>query len=135
MSGYVFALVFGIGTVLIMYGLLRSRQMREKYATTWVVVGALVLLTVAFPGALESLSHALGVRTPVNLVFFVAALALLIISVQYSVELSRLEERTRTLAEESAILRAELDQVRALVQADQPRATDDGEAGGPTGAG
>ncbi|UNX55762.1 DUF2304 domain-containing protein [Georgenia sp. TF02-10] len=128
MSGYVFALIFAVGTVLIMFGLLRSRQMREKYATTWVLVCAVVLVLAVFPGLLEGAADLLGIATPVNLVFFVGALALLLISVQYSVELSRLEERTRTLAEEAAILRAEVERLRARVEEDERRAGPGGVA-------
>lgn len=124
MSGYIFALVFGVLTAFVMFSLLRSRTLREKYASTWMVVAVAVVVLAAFPGILEWSSDLLGVRTPANLLFFVGALALLIISVQYSVELSRLEARTRTLAEEVAILRAELDAVRSAVERRAPEPDD-----------
>ncbi|MFL6135742.1 MAG: hypothetical protein ACJ72A_23260, partial [Nocardioidaceae bacterium] len=47
------------------------------------------------------------------LLFFVASMLLLVVSVQHSSELGRLEERTRTLAEEVALLRLELQVGRA----------------------
>ena len=58
---------------------------------------------------------------PANLLFFVASLVLLILTLQHSYELGRVEERTRTLAEEVALLRLELE--RATRKADhQPPA-------------
>ena len=42
---------------------------------------------------------------PANLLFFVASMVLLGVSVHHSYELGRLEERTRILAEEVAMLR------------------------------
>ena len=46
---------------------------------------------------------------PANLLFFIASLVLLILTLQHSYELGRVEERTRTLAEEVALLRLELE--------------------------
>ncbi|MPV87668.1 DUF2304 domain-containing protein [Georgenia ruanii] len=119
MSGYVFAICFAVLTVLVIFSLLRSRHMREKYATAWMLVAVAVLVVAVFPGILDWLAALFGIKTPINLVFFVASLALLLISVQYSVELSRLEERSRKLSEEVAILRAEVEDVRAAVEGGQ----------------
>lgn len=106
---YLFPLTFGCLTVVVMLWLLRSRYLRGKYAATWLLIAAGVLLLAVFPGILFWLADLLGVVTPANIAFFVGALALLLISVQFSIELSRYEERIRRLAEEIAMLRAALD--------------------------
>ena len=49
--------------------------------------------------------RAVGVQVPANLLFFLTAVLLLLVSVQLSYEVSRLEARTRRLAEEIALLR------------------------------
>lgn len=113
MSGYVFALLFGILTSALIFLLLRSRHLREKYAAVWVVVAVLVLVAAVFPDLLAGLAHAFGIRTPVNLVFFVGALVILLIAVQLSVEVSRMEDGVRVLAEEVAILRAHEERIVA----------------------
>jgi hypothetical protein len=98
-------------TLLVIVSLLRRRQLREKYAVLWLVVSIAVATIAVFPGLLTALAEASGVRTPSNLLFFVAALVLLVVCVQLSWEISRLEDETRALAEEVAILRlqAQLD--------------------------
>ena len=93
-----------------MLWLVRSRYLRGKYAATWLVIAAGVLVLAVFPGVLFWLADLLGVVTPANIAFFVGALALLLIAVQYSIELSRYEERIRRLAEEVSLLRAALDE-------------------------
>jgi len=42
----------------------------------------------------------------------VASMVIMILTLQHSSELGRLEERTRTLAEEIALLQLEIDQLR-----------------------
>ena len=58
----------------------------------------IALLFSIFPGALTWLSDALGVALPVNLLFFVAMVLLVLVAVQLSYELSRHEARIRRLA-------------------------------------
>jgi Uncharacterized conserved protein (DUF2304) len=61
------------------------------------------------PGVLNTLSTWLGVRySPAILLLFAVGFLFLVV-VHFSWELSRLENRTRSLAEELALLRARLD--------------------------
>lgn len=69
----------------------------------------LSLLVAIFPSILTGVAHLVGVEVPANLLFFLASLLLLLTSIQHSVELGRLEERSRTFAEEIALLRLQLD--------------------------
>mgnify|MGYP001089893852 CR=1 FL=1 len=113
MKGYVFALTFSVLTALWMLVLLRNRYLREKYAATWLAVAVVVLVVAIWPQILDWAADLLGVQVPLNLALFVGALFLLLVSVQQSVELSSLEAKTRTLAEEVALLRTELEAVQA----------------------
>ncbi len=101
-------------TLFVMIDLLRRHQLREKYAVLWLAVSLSVVVIAVFPGLLERAAQLTGVQTPSNLLFFIAALVLLIVCVQLSWEVSRLEDETRALAEEVAILRLE-------AQKDRPR--------------
>ena len=49
---------------------------------------------------------------PANLLFVISLVLLLVVSVQLSYEVSRVEARTRRLAEEVAILRRQVDDIR-----------------------
>jgi hypothetical protein len=75
-------------------------------------VAILTLVVAAFPELLTWASGVLGVTVPANLLFFMASMLLLVVTVQHSSELGRLEDRTRTLAEEVGLLRLELDRSR-----------------------
>ncbi|HEX6357516.1 DUF2304 domain-containing protein [Actinophytocola sp.] len=104
-----------VGSVLVLAGiveLLRRRQLTEKYAVLWLFVGILLLVFTVFPGILGWSSDLLGVAVPSNLLFFVGIVFLVGVVLHLSWEVSRLENETRKLAEDQAILRLEVEQLQ-----------------------
>jgi hypothetical protein len=99
-------------TMALLFEMMRRQRLREKYAVFWALVAVLTLVVAAFPGLLSWASGLLGVAVPANLLFFMASMLLLVVTVQHSSELGRLEDRTRTLAEEVGLLRLQLDLTR-----------------------
>lgn len=102
--------VLGAVTILLtLFEMLRRHRLREKYAVIWFILAIGALGTAVVPSLLTAVSNALGLQVPSNLVFFVASLVLLGLTLQHSFELGRGEERIRTLAEEVALLHLRLD--------------------------
>jgi hypothetical protein len=115
----VLGLLGSVVTLALLFEMMRRQRLREKYAVFWFVVAVLTLVVAVVPGVLEAAADLAGVAVPANLLFFIASMLLLAVSVQHSSELGRLEDRTRTLAEEVGLLRMQLEE----------RDTDAGQAG------
>ena len=107
-ANLILGIVGSLVTLVLLFELLRRKHLREKYAILWVVVALGTLVVAAFPQLLFWMSDLVGVEVPANLLFFFASMLLLGISVHHSYELGRLEERTRTLAEEVALLHVQV---------------------------
>ena len=108
------AIMTGVVALLLLaliFELLRRRQLREKYAVLWLVVGLVTLPLGFIPWSLDNVSSWLGVASGASLVLFLAVVFLLIVCIHLSWEASRLEDETRSLAEEVALIRAELREV------------------------
>jgi hypothetical protein len=89
--------------------LLRRRQLQEKYAILWLAVGIALVPMAIFPRLLDAVANAIGIASGVSFVLFAGMVFLLMVCIHLSWEVSRLEEETRTLAEEIALIRAERD--------------------------
>jgi hypothetical protein len=98
----------GLVVLLVIVELLRRRQLREKYAILWLAVSVLIIPLALFPRLLDDVAGRLGVASGVSLVLFLGIVFLLLVCVHLSWEVSRLEEETRTIAEELALLRTEV---------------------------
>ncbi|WP_454043149.1 DUF2304 family protein [Cellulosimicrobium sp. Marseille-Q8652] len=109
MNTYYLALAVVVALVVFLVVLLRTRRLKEKYAAAWLLLAVAVSVIGAFPVVVTAIASVLGVATPSNLLFAAALAVLLGVCIQLSVELTTLEEETRTLAEELAMLRLDLE--------------------------
>ncbi|MDF2146425.1 DUF2304 domain-containing protein [Knoellia sp. p5-6-4] len=99
----------GVLIVAVVVEMVRRRYLRGRYAVVWVVLGAGAAILALFPDLLGRVANALGVVVPLNLLLFLGMLVMLVMIMQLSSETGRLRERTRILAEEVALMRAEAD--------------------------
>ena len=98
--------------LIVVINLLLRRKLREKYAFWWIFLGCFALLVAIFPGILEWAAGILGIGIPINLAFFVATVILFLIITQQSKELTLLEDRTRVLNEEIAIINEKISHLK-----------------------
>jgi hypothetical protein len=122
------SLILAIIMVAVVLVMLRNGRLREKYAILWLVIGGLTIILGLFPRLLNWAASVVGVVVPANLLFALSILLLVGVSLHVSRELTILEDETRILAEEVAILRAGVDQLQGQISATQPT-PDDGPAG------
>lgn len=107
MSQAAFILV-AAGVALLLIRLLRQGRLREKYAALWLVLGGAILLLALWPDLLGLAADLVGIQVGSNLLFFLAILLLFGVCLHLSLEVSQLEDETRALAEEVAILRLDV---------------------------
>lgn len=118
---YLLGLVFSFFVLLMIFLRLRNSRMKERYATLWIVIALAVLLISVFPGLLEGAARLLGIAVPLNLGLFLAGIVLLLVSLQYSVDLSHAQEERRRLTEEIALQRARTDALEQRLAAMEKR--------------
>jgi hypothetical protein len=104
---HIVLVILTVGSIAFILHLVRRQVLRAKYALLWLSVGGLLALIAAVPWALDRLANWLGVSYQPALFLMLGLAFLLLLSVHFSWELSRLEDRVRTLAEEVALLRYE----------------------------
>ena len=96
--------VLALATVGFILELVRRRQLREKYALLWLIVGGTSLMLGVFRPLLDALSRTLGIAYGPSTLFLFSTVFLMLVVAHLSWEVSRLEEKTRRLAEEIALM-------------------------------
>lgn len=95
-------LVLFIGLFVIV-NLIRKRSLELKYALTWLILGAGLLLVVLVPGLLDMLATALGIYNPMNMVFFLGFLFSIIVIFALTMSISNNSNRVRKMAQKIAL--------------------------------
>lgn len=102
--------------------LIRRRRIKESYALLWLA-GAAVFICLSFwRRGLEQMSLSIGIAYPPAALLLVAVGVLFLISIQFSIILSKLSSENKRLSQELALLRAELEKktARTREQGDLP---------------
>ena len=110
----VVALAVGIGMLLLIIELVRRRKLREEYSWLWLVTGSGILLLALWFDLLKWITHLVGAVTPSSTIFLFAFLFLILISLHFSVVISRLADRNKELAQRFALLELELNELKKL---------------------
>ncbi len=102
--------------LLVVLELVRRKRLNEEYSFLWVVGALLVLVLSVRRDLLDRTAHWLGVYYPPSLLLLVLLVVVFVGSLSISVVLSRHRRQIERLIEDSAILSAELRELRGTPQ-------------------
>ncbi len=107
MTAELLMLIGGISAFLLTLFWVRNRNLREKYAVVWLLVGTLLLLCGLFPQGIKAFADASRLSYPAA-VLFLALTGIYLFSFSVSISLSRQYRRNVRLTQELAILEQRL---------------------------
>ena len=109
------ATVASILLLLIVFELIRSRRLRERYALLWLLTGLVLLALSLWRGGLNTIAGWVGVTGyPPAVLFAVATLFILAVLLHYSTVISKLADQNVILAQKLALLERRLQEDRKL---------------------
>jgi len=95
--------------VLVVFELIRSRRLQERYALLWLLTGMVLVVLSAWRGGLNTIAGWLGGRAYVPAVLFaVGLLFVILVLLHYSTVISRLSDQNVVLAQRLALLEAKI---------------------------
>jgi hypothetical protein len=112
--GQTFVFIVTAGIFLLVLWLVRARRITERFAVLWVAIslGLLIASSVGYD-YLFRISALLGIPTPTSALFLMAIFGLTLLVIQLFTWASLLNERSRVLVQQVALLGDELRQVTA----------------------
>jgi hypothetical protein len=99
--------------LLVVFELIRSRRLQERYALLWLLTGVVIFILAVWRSLLGSVSDLVGIAYPPSALFILAAFFILMVLLHYSTVISRLSEQNTTLAQRLALLEHKLERTRA----------------------
>jgi hypothetical protein len=91
--------------LLVVFELIRSRRLRERYALLWLATGLVLVALSLWRGGLNTIAGWVGVRSyPPAVLFAVGLLFVILVLLHYSTVISRLTDQNTKLAQRLALL-------------------------------
>jgi hypothetical protein len=116
-----------VGMALYVLDLVRRRRLSEEYSFLWVVASVVIAILGFSTPVLRGITHALGILYEGSTVFLFGLAFATAMLLHVSVKLSRLGYENHALTRELALVRYDLEQLRARQGDAAPPA-----GGGPT---
>jgi hypothetical protein len=104
----VFASIAAALFLLVIFELIRSRRLQERYALLWLITGGVILLLSLWRDALRLVSDQIGIAYPPSALFIIGFLFILVVLLHYSTVISELAEKNVRLAQDIALLEERL---------------------------
>jgi hypothetical protein len=95
--------------LVVVFELIRSRRLRERYALLWIVTGVVLLALSLWRTGLNTIAGWFGVHSyPPAIIGAVGALFILVVLLHYSTVISRLSDQNTILAQRLALLEQQI---------------------------
>ena len=109
-----FAAIAALILLAVVFELMRSRRLQERYALLWLLTGVVLLALSLWRDGLNTIAGWFGVTTyPPAILGAVGALFILLVLLHYSTVISRLSDQNTILAQRLALLEQQLRERRA----------------------
>ncbi len=96
--------------MLIMY-LIRSQRLKEEYSLLWIFFSLVFILFSFWRNGLDYISEFLGVAYPPAALFMILLMAVFLILIEFSIIISRLADKNKSLAQEIGLLKHRLENI------------------------
>ena len=108
----IFALIVCLVVFIFTIDMVRQRRLREEYSVLWLATSIVMFVLVIKYDWLEALTRFIGAGLPTTTLFIGSIIFLMLISVQFSIKISRLTNQVKDLAQDNALLREKLEEVK-----------------------
>ena len=96
--------------LFVVLELIRRGRLKERYALLWLFSSVVLLILSLSRSLLEYFSQLIGIFYPPSLLFLIAFVFLLLITLHFSSVISGLSEKNKRLAQDIALLRKALEE-------------------------
>ena len=101
-------IVSSVLLLILVLELVRRRRLREEYSWLWLLTAIGYFVVAAIPPLAGWVAHFIGAERPVSAFTFIGFGFLFLLCIQFSVQISRVTEQNKDLAQKLAILDSEL---------------------------
>jgi len=101
--------------LVLVFELVRRKNLKEKYSLLWLLTAVILLILSVSRDMLNRLGVLMGIYYSPSAFFLLAFFFLMLITLQFSVVISKLSERNKILTQEVALLKLRLGELESEI--------------------
>jgi hypothetical protein len=105
----IFAIIASLLVMALVVELVRRRRLREEYSWLWLLTGGIIILLVVWYDLLVFITHLIGAIAPTTTLFIFGLLFLMLISLHYSIQISKLSQQVKEMAQQLTLLKGRVE--------------------------
>ncbi len=125
----ILAIAFSLVLTGYILWIIRKQRLREEYSLIWLGTGIVFLVFSAWKQGLEMLAGVLGIAYAPAALFIIMLVGIVLILIQFSMIISKLYQRSITLAQEFAIMKMNFQMMKKELEGIKATDKDRGTAG------
>lgn len=106
------AIIVSVIMMIVIFELIRRNRLREKYSLIWFAACIVMIVFSGWRDLLDLTAATLGVAYAPALLFMVALFFGFVLLIHFSIVISDLAEKTKILAQEVAIIKKEMQDIK-----------------------
>jgi hypothetical protein len=106
------SIISSILFMIIVIELIRKERVLLQYALLWIFFGVVFLVFAVWHSALGYVASLLGIAYPPTAFLLIFLIAVVLILMQFSILISKLSDKNKTLVQEMGMLKMEIDDLK-----------------------
>lgn len=103
------AISLGLLIFLLILELVRRKKLKEEYSWLWLLTGAIIAILTIWDNLLDKVSSFMGITVPTSTLFLFAFMFLILVCLHFSINISKLTDKIKNLAQELTILKSKIE--------------------------
>ena len=112
----ILSIIVSLGIFLFVVESIRRGALKEKYALLWLFASVILLIFSIWRKLLDIVALALGFNYPPSFLFLLGFGVLLLITLHFSIVISRLADKNKKLAQELGLVNDALKQIKSTFE-------------------
>lgn len=101
-------LLLAIFIITLIIEMIKKEKLELKYSLSWLFVAVTILILSTFPELMSVIAKLIGVSTPINAIFFLGFLFIIIICFSLTIVISKNTKKITRLSQELTLIKFEI---------------------------
>ena len=104
-------MIVSVFIFIFILDLVRRRKLKEEYSWLWLLTSMVMFILIIKYDWLVGVTEIIGAVLPTTTLFVGALIFLMILSIQFSVRISKLTDQVKNMVQENALLRQRIEEI------------------------